>query len=91
MVEKGSLPEEEVEDLGDYYFSKVHQVVVRKNTNKRNLYQSGEDVIIAKASKSVWHFSNQPEKMIANETTKVLFSFGDDNKKTLRNMLDECN
>lgn len=32
--EKKNVPEEEVEDLGDYYFNKIHQEVLRKSTNK---------------------------------------------------------
>lgn len=89
--EKRDVPEEEVADLGYYYFSKVHQVVLGKTPKKHKVNGIGQEIVVSEEPKTVWKIPNQPKQRISNDTVTVLWHFGDANKTIVKNLSDEVN
>lgn len=79
---KTNIPKE-VADLGDYYFSKVFQVVLRKTPKKRKVDEMGQEIVVIEEPEMVWQVSNQPKKNIAKDTAQVMWDFGDANRTTV--------
>ena len=88
--DKRSVPEEEVMDLGDYYFSKVQQVVIKITPRKRKVDESSKEIIFIEEPKAVWKITNFTKKKISHNTTDLLSTFGDANRTTIQNRMEEC-
>ena len=79
-----------MDELGDYYFNQIFQVVVSKTPKKWKLDETSKEVIVVETPKMVWKISNQQTQNIGTDMATILFTFGDANRAIVRNLSNEC-